>query len=362
LKGHERPLTVVKYNADGDLLLTAAKDKVVCLWSVETGERLGTYEGHSGAIYGLDITRDSRFLLTGSADNTVRVWELLTGRLLVTIEVKGPCHGVAWAEGDREFAAISDRFLAHPAMVSIYSFDPDAPEATSSVPRLVITDSDDPTVNYTKVGWLPLNEGVLVGLETGYLRSLDPLRPQTVRGEWRAHNDAITSFSFDETKTLMVTSSKDQSAALWDVKNMRRLHSYQLDVPCNAIALAPHREHVILGGGQEAMAVTTTAASAGKFETRFHHMVFQHELGRVKGHFGPINALAFSPDGRSFTSGAEDGFVRLHKLDADYLALGDDDNLEDPALAAALADGTYDVLEAEENEERAKQEAVDHAK
>jgi len=314
-----------------------------------------------GAVYGLDVTRDSRYLLTGSADNTVRVWELLTGRLLATIETSGPCHGVAWAEGDREFAAISDKFLAHPAMVSIYTFDPEAPEATSSTPRLVIHDADAPAVNYTKVGWLPLNEGVLVGLETGYLRSLDALRPNTVRGEWRAHNDAITSFSFDETKTLMVTSSKDQSAALWDVKLMRRLHSYALDVPCNAIALAPHREHVILGGGQEAMAVTTTAASAGKFETRFHHLVFEHELGRVKGHFGPINTLAFAPDGRSFTSGAEDGFVRLHKLDAEYQTLGDDDNLEDPALAAALADGTYEMIEAEESEERTRQDAVDLA-
>ena len=360
LKGHERPLTVVKFNADGDLLLTAAKDKSVCMWSVESGERIGTFDGHSGAIYGLDVTRDSRFLLTGSADNTVRIWNLLTGACLVVIEVRGPCRGVAWAEGEREFAVISDRFRDHAAAVSIFTFDPDAPEATPTAPRLVISDKENPTVNYTKVGWLPLNEGVLVGLETGALRSLDPLRAHT-RGEWRAHNDAVTSFSFDETKTLMVTSSKDQSAALWDVKEMRKVHTYSLDVPCNAIALSPVKEHVILGGGQDAMAVTTTAASAGKFETRFHHMIFEHELGRVKGHFGPINTLAFAPDGRSFASGAEDGYVRLHKLDTDYMTLGDDDNLEDEALAVALRDGTFEQLEEEEALEQARQEAVDAA-
>ena len=46
---------------------------------------------------------------------------------------------------------------------------------------------------------------------------------------------------------------------------------------------------ILLGGGQEAMSVTTTSARQGKFETRFWHKVLEEEVGRVKGHFGPIN-------------------------------------------------------------------------
>jgi translation initiation factor 3 subunit I len=46
---------------------------------------------------------------------------------------------------------------------------------------------------------------------------------------------------------------------------------------------------VLLGGGQEAMDVTTTSLRQGKFETRFWHKVLEEEVGRVKGHFGPIN-------------------------------------------------------------------------
>jgi WD40 repeat protein len=41
----------------------------------------------------------------------------------------------------------------------------------------------------------------------------------------------------------------------------------------------------------------------------------QDEMGNVKGHFGPIHTLSFSPDGRSFASGSEDGYVRLHHFD-----------------------------------------------
>lgn len=45
----------------------------------------------------------------------------------------------------------------------------------------------------------------------------------------------------------------------------------------------------MLGGGQEAMSVTTTSLRQGKFEARFWHRVFEEEVGRVKGHFGPLN-------------------------------------------------------------------------
>lgn len=55
---------------------------------------------------------------------------------------------------------------------------------------------------------------------------------------------------------------------------------------------------MVLGGGQEAMEVTTTTTKAGKFDARFYHLIFEEEIGRVKGHFGPINSLAFHPDGK----------------------------------------------------------------
>lgn len=68
------------------------------------------------------------------------------------------------------------------------------------------------------------------------------------------------------------------------------------------------------------MDVTTTSAESGKFESRFFHLVFEEEFARLPGHFGPIQSLAFHPDGKSYASGAEDGYVRIQSFDPDYFS------------------------------------------
>ena len=79
LHGHERALTRVKFNLEGDLLFSAAKDKSPCVWFTHSGERLGTYKGHNGAVWNLDVDYTSTHLLTASADFSVRLWDVKTG-------------------------------------------------------------------------------------------------------------------------------------------------------------------------------------------------------------------------------------------------------------------------------------------
>ncbi|KAJ1885840.1 translation initiation factor eIF3 subunit, partial [Kickxella alabastrina] len=82
LQGHTRALTQVKYNPDGDLLMTVSKDNVANLWYSHNGELVGTYEGHQGTIWSIDCNNATTLIVTGAADNTARLWHAETGKEL----------------------------------------------------------------------------------------------------------------------------------------------------------------------------------------------------------------------------------------------------------------------------------------
>ena len=115
-----------------------------------------------------------------------------------------------------------------------------------------------------------------------------------------SHKASIQDLQFSKDKSYFITASKDSFSKLFDSETLDLLKVYKTDRPVNSAAISPIRPHIILGGGQEAMDVTTTSSKQGKFEVRFFHTVFEEEIGRVKGHFGPINTLAFNPDGKRF--------------------------------------------------------------
>lgn len=135
------------------------------------------------------------------------------------------------------------------------------------------------------------------------------------------HTNGIQDMQMSHDGTMFVTASKDTTAKLFDADTLTCLKTYKTERPVNSAAISPIFDHVVLGGGQEAMDVTTTSTRSGKFDSRFFHLIYEEEFARLKGHFGPINSLAFHPDGKSYASGGEDGFVRVQVFDPSYFDL-----------------------------------------
>lgn len=227
---------------------------------------------------------------------TVNLWDIRTGECLHTYPHTGPVRGVAWADGSRMFASISDPFVDHPAKICIYDAPknndgtayPDAPKLVMDVPK----GSGGSRVHATHVHWTFLNEDVLVAFDNGMIRLYDPENGD-IREEIQAHDKKINRLRFNRKKTLFITSSADFTSKLYDAVDLKHLKTYKTDRPVNDAVISETKDHILLGGGQEAMSVTTTSGKVGKFETRFFHLVYEEEFGCVKGHFGPINARTY---------------------------------------------------------------------
>jgi len=312
MHGHERSITQIKYNKEGDLLFSSAKDHHPNVWYSLNGERLGTFDGHCGAVWCLDPKWDTTHLVTGAADNSVRLWDIQTGKELSVIDTKSAVRTAAFSYSGNMVCYTTDKQMGYPCEINVVdsrTFNAEEPIFKVAIP------TGGPKV--TSMIWSGLDDLLLTGHDNGDIVQWD-VKTQKKLKLTSDHGKSITDMQASKDGSMFITSSKDNTSMLFDADNIECLKKYVTERPVNSASLSPLYDHVVLGGGQDAMDVTTTSTRVGKFEARFFHMIFEEEFGRVKGHFGPINSVQFHPDGKGYASGGEDGYVRVHQFDEAY--------------------------------------------
>jgi len=330
---HERPLTLVKFNYDGDFFLTSAKDGEVCLIRTDTCERVGTYipagEAQKSAVFAVDVTMDCSYVVTANADGKL-IYYKFTGEQVAWVNHGGILKYCEWNQkpgAQNMVVTCNDKFKSTadglvPNRIMIWQFNVSENNNYQSK-RLLSIDECLP-MKATKVKWGPFDETLVSIFEEGTVIIWDSTTGKQLK-LIQAHQGPVTGFNFSEDRMLMITSSKDQTAKLWAMDQYECVKTFNTDRPLNDAAISPlytaekdPKYHVLMGGGQDAKDVTTTANSSGKFEAVIWHMVYEEEIGTVKGHFGPMNTLAWFRNGAGFVTGGEDGYVRVHHFDSEY--------------------------------------------
>ncbi|GAB2302690.1 Eukaryotic translation initiation factor 3 subunit I, partial [Dionaea muscipula] len=70
-----------------------------------------------------------------------------------------------------------------------------------------------------------------------------------------------------------------------DTRSLTLIKTYVTEGPVNAVTMSPLLDHIL-----------------------------QEEIGGVKGHFGPINALAFNPDGKRYLASYVISWPKMWRL------------------------------------------------
>lgn len=316
LQGHERALTQIRYNRDGDIIFSTAKDQHICAWFAHNGERLGTYHGHQGALWTVDVDPTSTIIASGAADNTVRLWDIKTGKCLKVWNFDTAVKRVEFNEDGSRLLAVTEKRMGFLGTIVVLAITLDV-EAEQSDERVMTISCEESKA--TVAGWSYMSKYIIAGHEDGSVSQYDAKTGEPLDNVQVHELDMlITDLQWSQDRTYFITACKDKTAKLINARNLEVLKTYVADTPLNSAAITPKKDFVILGGGQAAMDVTTTAARQGKFEARFYHKIFEEEIGRVRGHFGPLNTVAANPNGKGYASGGEDGYVRVHQFDKAY--------------------------------------------
>jgi WD40 repeat protein len=111
--------------------------------------------------------------------------------------------------------------------------------------------------------------------------------------------DDVTGVAFSPTGDLLVAASKDKTARIFDVATGEPLRKLQHNSAVRDAQFSPDGRWVV-----------TSTVRANIWDTQDWT-----NLIRLKGHDGPVTAVAFSPDDRTVFTGGADGTVRTYRCE-----------------------------------------------
>jgi serine-threonine kinase receptor-associated protein len=252
-----------------------------------TGDWIGTFLGHKGAVWSTKLSLDASRAASGSADFTAKVWDTYSGNCLhsfphnhiVRTVALSPQSSVLLTGGQEKKVRIFD--LGRPDAEPDFLYD--------SGPL-----SHDGTIK--SVVWVGDHIGVTAG-EDGKIKWWD-LRSREMT-KVLAFPDPITSMELSsQTQRLVVTSGKTVEFIPALPHMGHNTHSLTLRYAPSSASIHPILQDRFVTGSMSDEWVRV-------------HGINGEERDVLKGHHGPVHCVEFSPDGEMYASGSEDGTIRL---------------------------------------------------
>jgi WD40 repeat protein len=80
IQAHDGAAFALAASPSGARLLSGGADRAVRVWDAATGARVAEYTGHSATVLCVAVSPDGRYALAGCADGSAVTWDLKTGR------------------------------------------------------------------------------------------------------------------------------------------------------------------------------------------------------------------------------------------------------------------------------------------
>jgi len=253
-----------------------------------TGDWIGTFLGHKGAVWCTKLSLDASRAASGSADFTAKIWDTYSGSPLHSFPHNHIVRSVAMSRS-------SSHLLTGGQEKKVRIFDLGRPEA-----------------------------------EPDFLRE----SPGSL-----SHDGVVKSVVFVGDQTG-VTAGEDGLIKWWDLRTRQLAISQGFTSPITSMELSPQTNRLVVtsgvtvafipslpnsGAGTHSLTLNYSPSSASIhpiLQDRFVtgnlddewirvHGIDGEEKEILRGHHGPVHCVEFSPDGEMYASGSEDGTIRL---------------------------------------------------
>jgi translation initiation factor 3 subunit I len=153
-------------------MFSAAKDGRFNVWSSATGELIGSYEGHGGVIWDIDIDEETTRCISGSADLSARLWDARTGKNIHVWNTQSPVRSVALKPGGELALIATDKKMGQSCTVIVVAIMKDVQDIPEEPISIFVPDEE--LTPSTIARWGPENT-IYMGHENGMVSCWDAL-------------------------------------------------------------------------------------------------------------------------------------------------------------------------------------------
>ncbi|KAM7277392.1 hypothetical protein ACFE04_019258 [Oxalis oulophora] len=283
--GHSRPVVDLCYSPitpDGFFLISSSKDSSPMLRNGETGDWVGTFEGHKGAVWSCCLDTNALRAATASADFSAKVWDAFTGDVLHSFEHKHivrACH----------FSEDTHLLLTGGMEKTLRIFDLNRPDAAPN-------EVEKSPGSIRTVAWLHSDQTILSSCtDIGGVRLWDVRTGKIV--QTLETKSSVTSAEVSQDGRY-ITTADGSTVKFWDANHFGLVKSYNMPCTVESVSLEPKYGNKFIAGGEDMW-------------VHVFDFLTGDEIACNKGHHGPVHCVRFSPGGESYASGSEDGTVRI---------------------------------------------------
>jgi len=253
-----------------------------------SGDWIGTFAGHKGAVWSAKLDSEGLLAATGAADYTAKIWDAITGKELHEFSHK---HIVKSVEFNQDSTALITG--GHEGIFRV--FDLNTNELLCELPH----DPNEKLI-INKAIWGTDPNTVLTGASNGTVHVWD-LQSKTRKCQLVCSSKLVQDMNITNTpKGPVLTVAAGNTVHFFDANTFESQQCHEMPINFHeegGASLHPDGLRFIAGGSDTWVRVFDRVTGA--------------ELECHKGHHGPVRCLRYAPNGQTYATGSEDGTIRI---------------------------------------------------
>jgi serine-threonine kinase receptor-associated protein len=263
-----------------------------------TGDWIGTFAGHKGAVWSAQLNHNATQAATGSGDFTAKIWDAIDGSEIASFKHRHIVKSVAFSNPTN---STNSKLMTGARDKQLRVFNLAAPEAE---PLSILHPS-----GVTNVTWTTDPNLVISGCDDGTLRTWDLRIMDSSNNDGKA---CVQEVHFNSSGISDLEMSHD--GAILSVACGKQVMFLNCENPNTALSQPVVKEHKCkLDVESVSLSFDRTSFLTCGTDLWVHEWNFEdlEKIDVKKGHHGPVHCAKYAPDGESYASGADDATLRI---------------------------------------------------